>query len=79
MPKFIDTHPMGKLTPEQLKHLQKAEKDQFGVTHHDIFFNAEEDRVYCVLDAPDRGAVERHHQHAGIKCEWVREVQSTRA
>jgi Protein of unknown function (DUF4242) len=78
MPKYIDTHPMGKLTPEQLKRLQTAPKDQFGVTHHDILFNAEEDRAYCVLDAPSREAVEQHHAHAGIKCEWVREVQSTR-
>jgi hypothetical protein len=78
MPKFIDTHPMGALTPEQLKHLQTAAKDQFGVTHHDILYNKEEDRVYCVLEAPDRAAVEKHHNHAGIKCEWVREVESTR-
>jgi hypothetical protein len=79
MPKFMDTHTMGKLTAEQLEHLQGAAKDQFGVTHHDILYNKEEDRVYCVLDAPDREAVERHHQHAGIKCEWVREVHSTRS
>jgi hypothetical protein len=78
MPKYIDKHAMGKLTPEQLKHLQTAPKDEFGVTHHDIFFNAKEDWIYCVLNAPDREAVERHHQHAGIECEWVREVESTR-
>jgi hypothetical protein len=78
MPKFIDTHPMGKLTADQLKRLQGAPKDEFGVTHHDILFNSVEDRVYCVLDAPSKEAVERHHQHAGIACEWVREVQSTR-
>jgi hypothetical protein len=78
MPKFIDTHPMGKLTAAQLKHLQSAKADEFGVTHHDILYNSAEDRVYCVLDAPNRQAVEKHHQHAGIECEWVREVESTR-
>ena len=52
MPKYIDKHAMGKLTPEQLKHLQTAPKDEFGVTHHDIFFNAKEDWVYCVLECP---------------------------
>jgi hypothetical protein len=78
MPKFIDTHPMGNLTADQLKHLQGAAKDDFGVTHHDILFNEAEDRVYCVLDAPSREAVVQHHNHAGIKCEWVLEVKSTR-
>jgi hypothetical protein len=53
-------------------------KDEFGVTHHDILYNAQEDRVYCVLDAPSKEAVEKHHRHAGIECEWVREVESTR-
>lgn len=79
MPKFIDTHKMGKLTADQLKHLQRAPKDEFGVTHHDILYNSEEDRVYCVLDAPNPESVKRHHQHAGIEVEWVHEVSSTRA
>jgi uncharacterized protein DUF4242 len=77
VPKFIDTHPMGKLTPAQLKQLQHAPKDEFGITHHDVLFNDKENRVYCVLDAPDRAAVERHHRHAGIECEWIHEVHST--
>ncbi|HEV2317986.1 MAG TPA: nickel-binding protein [Thermoplasmata archaeon] len=79
MPKFIDTHPMGKLTAEQLKKLQTAEKDEFGVTHHDILYNQQEDRVYCVLDAPSKEAVEKHHRHAGIECNWVHQIESTRS
>lgn len=78
MTKFIDTHPMGELTAEQLKKLQNAPKDKFGVTHHDILFNEKENRVYCVLDAPTKEAVANHHHAAGIKCEWIREVESTR-
>lgn len=78
MPKYIDTHPMGSLTPEQLKQLQTAPKDKFGVTHHDILYNQKENRVYCVLDAPSKEAVANHHKHAGIQCEWINEVDSTR-
>jgi hypothetical protein len=78
MPKYIDTHPMGKIDAATLKKLQSAPKDQFGVTHHDILYNEAEDRVYCVLDAPSADAVEKHHEHAGLKCEWVHEVKSTR-
>jgi len=79
MPKYIDTHGMGPLTPEQLKKLQSAPKDKFGVTHHDILYNKEEDKVYCVLNAPSKDAVKEHHKQAGINCEWIHEVESTRA
>ena len=79
MPKFIDTHSMSSLTPEQLKELQFAPKDQFGVTHHDIFYNKEEDKVFCVLNAPNKESVAEHHKHAGITCDWIQEVESTRS
>ena len=79
MPKYIDHHPMGKFSPEQLKGLQNAPKDEFGVTHHDILYNKESDQVYCVLDAPDEEAVKKHHENAGVSCDWVQEVKSTRA
>jgi len=77
MPKYIDSHSMGPLTPEQLKQLQNAPKDKFGVTHHDILYNKEEDKVYCVLNAPDKQAVVNHHKAAGINREWVQEIEST--
>jgi hypothetical protein len=78
MPKFIDTHGMGKLSPETLKKLQHAPRDEFGVTHHDILYNETTDKVFCVLEAPNADAVRKHHQHAGIECEWVQEIESTR-
>lgn len=78
MPKYMDTHPMGEIAPETLKKLQHAPKDSFGVTHHDIFFNEKENKVYCVLNAPNRDAVVKHHQHAGLECEFILEVESTR-
>jgi hypothetical protein len=76
MPQFIDGHPMGSLTAEQLKQLQTAPKDKFGVTHHD--YNKKENRVYCVLAAPSKDAVENHHKGAGLKVGWIHEVESTR-
>ena len=78
MPKFIDVHEMKPFTAEQLKELQEAPPDEFGVTHHDILYNEEENRIYCVLDAPNAEAVHKHHKKAGIKCEFVHEVTSTR-
>jgi len=78
MPKYIDSHPMGSLTPEVLRHLQKAPKDEFGVTHHDILFNKKENKVFCVLDAPNEESIRKHHDRAGIHVEWVEEIESTR-
>jgi hypothetical protein len=78
-PKFIDTHPLGPLTANVLRKLQTAPSDEFGVTHHDILFNEAEDKVYCVLNAPNRAAVQKHHEKAGLHCDWIHEVKSTRA
>lgn len=78
MPKFIDTHEMKPLSGDQLKKLQNAPPDEFGVTHHDILFSEKENKVYCVLDAPNAESVHKHHEKAGIKCDWVHEVESTR-
>ena len=78
MPKFIDSHPMEPFTAEELNNLQNAPADEFGVTHHDILFSENDDKIYCVLDAPSAAAVHEHHAKAGIKCDWVHEVASTR-
>ena len=78
MAKFIDAHPMGKLSAEILHKLQHAPKDEFGVVHSDILYNKEEDKLYCVLEAPDEEAVRKHHAAAGIEIDWLQKVESTR-
>ena len=78
MPKYMDEHQMDPFTAQQLRELQNAPPDEFGVTHHDVLFNEEENKIWCVLDAPNKEAVEKHHEKAGLKCDWIREVESTR-
>ena len=78
MPKYIDAHPMKPFTADILRRLQKAPKDEFGVVHDNILFNEEENRIYCVLDAPNIDAINKHHEKAGVRCEWIHEVKSTR-
>ncbi len=78
MPKFIDQHPMHPLTAEQLRKAQESPADEFGVTHHDILYSEPDNKLYCVLDAPDREAIEKHHEKIGIRCDWIHEVESTR-
>lgn len=69
---------MEPFTADELKNLQNAPPDEFGVTHHDILFSAEDNKIYCVLDAPNKEAIEKHHAKAGIKCDCIHEVESTR-
>lgn len=79
MPKFIDSHPMTPFTADELKKLQAAPPDEFGVTHHDILFSEDDNKIYCVLNAPNSDAIHQHHAKAGIRCDFVHEVKSTRS
>ncbi len=74
----IDAHPMKPFTANVLRRLQKAPRDEFGVTHHDILFSEKENKIYCVLNAPNREAIYKHHAKAGIECDWIHEIRSTR-
>jgi hypothetical protein len=45
MTKFIDQHPMTPFTTEQLREVQKAPEDEFGVTHDDILYDETKDKI----------------------------------
>ena len=77
MPKFLDSHSMKEVDTESLKKLQNAPKDEFGVTHLNLIFNEEEDKMYCFLEAPDKESVKKHHDKLGYKCDYIMEVNST--
>ena len=77
MPKFVDAHPISGVTPEQLDQIQHSEKDEFGVTHINILYNLEEEKCVCILDAPSKDAVDKHHKKMGLECDFITEVNST--
>ena len=77
MAKFLDSHPMKGVNPETLKRLQNTPKDEFGVTHLNLIFNEDEDKMYCFLEAPDKESVKKHHDKLGYKCDYIMEVNST--
>lgn len=77
MTKFLDSHPMGNFNEEALKKAQKAPPDEYGVTHENILYNEKENKLFCLLDAPDKDAVDKHHQKFGVKCDWITEVNTT--
>lgn len=77
MPKFLDVHSLKDLDEQTLRKTQHAARDEFGITHNNILYNREEDRFYCLLDAPSKEAVEKHHEKHGFKPEWITEVKTT--
>ncbi len=76
MPKYIDVHRMKPFTAEQLRKLKDAPRDEFGIVHRDILFSEKDDKTMCILDAPSREAVEKHHEKAGLKCDWIYEIET---
>jgi hypothetical protein len=78
MPIFIDAHPMKPHTADELKKLQHAPPDEFGVTHREILFSEKDDKIFCVLEAPNAEAIHKHHAKVCVNCDWVHEVKSTR-
>ena len=59
MPKFLDVHPMKGFTEQSLRKAQTELPDEFGVT-------TENNRLYCLLNAPNKEAVEKHYEKYGL-------------
>ena len=76
--KFLDVHSLkGFEDEETLRKLQQSPTDEFGITHINMMYNKEDDKFFCLLEAPNRKAVENHHNKYGVKYEWITEVKTT--
>ena len=77
MPVFLDVHkvPFGE---DQLKELCMAPRDEFGVSHVNLFYNKDAGVCFCLLEGPDVDSIEKHHAKVNIKCEWITEVSMAR-
>ena len=73
----MDFHAMGNYTEDDLKKSQKELRDEFGVKVLNIFYDVGSGMIFCLIDAPDRWAVERHHSKFGVKCDWITPVKMT--
>ncbi len=74
MPTFIDGHSSKNSSRKELERLVDLPPDKFGVTHLEIFLNKNEDKIYCILDAPDKESILKHHKAAGFKCDFITQV-----
>ena len=77
LPIFVDVHSIGTSTEEDLIKAQNAPRDELGVKTINILYNLEAGAIYCLLDAPNKEAVEKHHDKIGVKCDWIMEVKTT--
>ncbi len=75
MPIFVDGHNMKGLNPEDLEKTVNSPVDNFGVKHLQVFYNKNEDKLYCILDALNEEAIWKHHESLGLRCEFVTSVQ----
>jgi hypothetical protein len=73
MPVFLDVHKVP-FKEENLRELVGAPRDEYGVSHVNLFYNREAGVCFCLLDAPDTEAVIKHHDKVNIACEWITEV-----
>ena len=48
-----------------------------GIKALNLMYNQQEDIFYCLLDAPNKQAVENYHNKHGFKCDWITEVRTT--
>ena len=62
---------------EALKKAQNSPVDEFGVSHDNILYNEKENKLFCLLNAPDKDSIDKHHQKLGVKCDWITEVNTT--
>ena len=72
----MDSHALKGAKPETLKKLQNEPKDEFGVKHLNLIYSEDEDKMYCVLDAPNKEAIKKHHSKLGYNCDFIMEVDT---
>jgi len=74
MPVFIDSHDMNDFSEKKLKKIASMPIDKHGVKHLELLFTEKENKLFCVLEGPNKEAVEKHHKDAGLTCEFIFEV-----
>ncbi|MFB5631011.1 MAG: nickel-binding protein [Nitrosopumilaceae archaeon] len=76
MPIFIDGHKMAGINVSKLKKIMSSSPDKHGVTHKDILYNKKENKMFCILEAPNKKAILNHHNDFGIICDFIIEATS---
>jgi len=78
MPIFIDGHNMKGQITEQVKKIVNNPSDKHGVNLQEILYNEKENKLFCILDAPNKESVEKYHQDMEIKCDFIYEISKAK-
>lgn len=66
LPVFLDVHSIGTTTEEDLMSSECTKRWTRSKVGN-ILYNFEGGTIYCLLDAPNKEAVEKHHGNMGCK------------
>ena len=73
---FIDGHGMSDSNEAKFKKIINNPANKYGITHKEILFNKNENKFFCIIEAPDRQSIEKYHEDAGIECDFIYETSS---
>jgi hypothetical protein len=68
---------MGRYNEDDLKKSLKEPRNELGVKVLNTFYDLDSGTMFCLVDAPNKYAVERHHSKYGMKCDWITPVKMT--
>lgn len=70
----MDQHKLGDYTRDELKKALSDAQDEFGVLVHHLYFNENENILYCVCESPNQDSIIKHHQKFNVDCESIMEI-----
>ena len=73
---FIDGHGMSDSNEAKFKKIINNPANKYGITHKEILFNKNENKFFCIIEAPNRQSIEKYHEDAGIECDFIYETSS---
>lgn len=71
---FIDGHYVREALLDMIKD-QVNKESSYDVSTLNMFYNAAEQELYCIMDSSDEGTIRRHHEKLGLKCDFITPVE----
>jgi hypothetical protein len=77
MPKFMSSHtlPPGAMKRDQVDGLAAAAKNDPVIKPYRSFCNLSEGKIFCVMEAPDKKALEAWYAKMNVPCDGITAVE----